>query len=148
MHLKPKYKWVWSRFAVASAQSIEPRGYVENEDVVRAAPIGDAPTTSKWSTITLPTEVQLILEVLRYCQFSPTKWTGAGGLFLKCHHQGCLNNLIFSNLWLCAAFWVHFMCHHEFWPTSVSDPFSSLDSFIGLAGAKHYHVAGSWAIIS
>ena len=39
---------------------------VENEDVVGAAPTGDAPTTSEWSTILLPTKVRLILEVLRY----------------------------------------------------------------------------------
>ena len=36
---------------------------VENEDVVGAAPTGDAPTTSVWSTISLSTEVRLILEV-------------------------------------------------------------------------------------
>ena len=35
---------------------------VENEDVVGAAPTGDAPTTSEWSTISLPTQVCLILE--------------------------------------------------------------------------------------
>ena len=35
---------------------------MENEDVVGAAPTGDAPTTSEWSTILLPTKVQLILE--------------------------------------------------------------------------------------
>ena len=44
------------------------------------------------------------------------------------HHRGCLNNPIFSNLGLCAACWAHFMCHHELWPTSVSHPFSSLNS--------------------
>ena len=44
---KPKFKWFWSRIAVASAQSIEPRSYVMNEDVVGAAPTGDAPTTSE-----------------------------------------------------------------------------------------------------
>ena len=35
------------------------------EDVVGAAPAGDAPTTSELSTIVLPTKVRLILEVLR-----------------------------------------------------------------------------------
>ena len=49
--------------AVASAKSIEPRGYVENEDVVGAAPTGDAPTTSEWSTVILSTKLRLILEV-------------------------------------------------------------------------------------
>ena len=36
---------------------------LENEDVVGAVPIGDAPTTSEWSTILLPMKVQLILKV-------------------------------------------------------------------------------------
>ena len=35
---------------------------VENEDVVGAAPAGDAPTASEWSTILLPTNVWLILQ--------------------------------------------------------------------------------------
>ena len=52
--------------AVVFAQSIEAMCYVENEDVVGAAPTGDAPTTSELSTILLPTKVRLILEVLRY----------------------------------------------------------------------------------
>ena len=47
------------------AESLEGRCQVENEDVVGAAPTGDAPTTSEWSTILLPTKVRLILEVLR-----------------------------------------------------------------------------------
>ena len=57
---------------------------------------------------------------------------------LKCHHQGCLNNPIFSSLGLCAACWVHFMCHHELWPISASHPFSNLNSSWGLADGKHY----------
>ena len=47
------------------AESLEARYWVENEDVVGAAPTGDAPTTSEWSTILLPTKVRLILEVMR-----------------------------------------------------------------------------------
>ena len=39
---------------------------VENEDVVGAAPTGDASTTSEWSTILLPTKVHLILETWHY----------------------------------------------------------------------------------
>ena len=35
----------------AFAQYIEAKCLVENEDVVGAAPTGDAPTTSEWSTI-------------------------------------------------------------------------------------------------
>ena len=30
------------------------------------------------------------------------------------------------------------MYHHELWPISVSHPFSSLNSFLGFAGGKHY----------
>ena len=40
-----------------------------------------------------------------------------------------------SWIWGC---WEHFMCHHELWPTSVSHPFSFLNSYLGLAGRKHY----------
>ena len=47
-------------------QSIEARCQVKYEDVVGAAPTGDAPTTSEWSTVLLHTKVRLILEVLRY----------------------------------------------------------------------------------
>ena len=35
---------------------------IENEGVIGAAPTGDAPITSEWSTILLPTKVRLILE--------------------------------------------------------------------------------------
>ena len=44
----------------------EARCYVENEDAVGAAPTGDAPTISEWSTILLPTKVSLISEVWLY----------------------------------------------------------------------------------
>ena len=30
------------------------------------------------------------------------------------------------------------MCHHELWPTSVSQPFSFLNSSLGHAGEKRY----------
>ena len=66
MHQFPKLKCFLSRLAVVFAQSIEARCYVENEDVVGAAPTGDAPTTSEWSSILLPTKVRLILETWRY----------------------------------------------------------------------------------
>ena len=48
------------------AESLEARCQVENEDVVGAAPTGDAPTTSEWSTILLSTKARLVLEILRY----------------------------------------------------------------------------------
>ena len=40
--------------------------HLSDQHAVGAAPTGDAPTTSEWSTIILPTEVWLILEVWRY----------------------------------------------------------------------------------
>ena len=55
-----------SRHAVVFVQYIKARCRVENEDVVGAAPTGDASTTSEWSTILLPAKVRLVLEVLRY----------------------------------------------------------------------------------
>ena len=54
------------RLAFVFIESMEARYYVEYEDVVGAAPTGDAPTTSQWSTILLLTRVRLISEVLRY----------------------------------------------------------------------------------
>ena len=53
-----------------------------------------------------------------------------GPLIFYDHHQGCLNNPIFSNLGLCPA------C--SLWTTFVSHPFSFLNSSLGLAGGKHY----------
>ena len=51
-----------SRFAAVFAQSIEAGYYVKNEDVVGAAPTGDAPATSGYSAMLLPTK-GLILEI-------------------------------------------------------------------------------------
>ena len=62
----------------------------------------------------------------------------AGPLIFYGHNLGYLNNPIFSNLGLCAACWAHFMCQHELWPTSVSHPFSSLNSSLGPTGGKYY----------
>ena len=47
-HQIPKAKRFSSHLAVAFAQSIKAKCLVENEDVVGAAPAGDAPTTSIW----------------------------------------------------------------------------------------------------
>ena len=55
-HLIPKHNRFSSRLVVVFAKSIEATCKVENED---------APTTSEWSTILLPTKVRLILETLR-----------------------------------------------------------------------------------
>ena len=48
--------------AVVFAQTIEARYSVKNEDVVGAAPTGNASTTSQWSTMLLPTKAWFILE--------------------------------------------------------------------------------------
>ena len=86
-----------------------------------------------------------VQDVLFYCQ-----WVGVGGfskVLATFNHvggsfkllwppPGCLNNAIFSGLGLCAACWARFMCHHELWPTSVSDPFSSINTSLGYAGGK------------
>ena len=61
----PKLKYFSFRPAVVFAQSIEAICWVENEDAVGAALTGDAPTTSEWSIILLPTKVWLILEILQ-----------------------------------------------------------------------------------
>ena len=42
----------------------------QNEDVVGAAPAGDAPTQSEWSTNVLPIMVQLILEIWQYSRIT------------------------------------------------------------------------------
>ena len=68
---------VWQNFAFA--QSIEARRWVENEDVVGAAPTGGAPTTSEWSTNVLPTKVRLILEFWRYTARYPHQFVSAFG---------------------------------------------------------------------
>ena len=60
--------FLFSSYSRLFAQSIEARCKVENEDVVEVAPTGDAPTTSEWSTILLPTKVRLLLEVWRYAR--------------------------------------------------------------------------------
>ena len=59
-------------------------------------------------------------------------------ILFKWRHQGCLNNLIFSKMGLCAAYWACFMCHHGLglWLTSARHPFSFLNSSLGLAGGK------------
>ena len=67
MHQIPKLTYFSSRLAVVFAQSNEASREVKNEDVVGAAPTGDAPTTSEWLTISLPAKVRLILEVYCIC---------------------------------------------------------------------------------
>ena len=51
----------------------------------------------------------------------------------NCHHQGCLNNPIYH-----ASCWAHFTCHHELWPASVCNPYSSLSNPFCLAGGNYY----------
>ena len=71
---------------------------VENEDVVGAAPTGDAPPTCEWSTILLPTKAPLILEVWRYivhlkqCIFTP--FCGLVLIILISHPRGLTTPLL------------------------------------------------------
>ena len=44
---------------------------IKNEYVVSTAPVGAAPTTSKWSANSLLTKVGLMLEILWYCTSTP-----------------------------------------------------------------------------
>ena len=53
---------------------LKPVCSVENEDVVGAAPAGDAPTTSEWSTSLLPTKVHMILRGLMAYPGPDTVW--------------------------------------------------------------------------
>ena len=65
MHQIAELRCFSSRRAVVFSQSNGARRELENEDVVGAAPTGDAPTISEWSTMLLPTKVRLILETWR-----------------------------------------------------------------------------------
>ena len=69
-------------FLVSSCSCLCPIHWsqVENKDVVGAAPTGDAPTASEWSTISLPTKVLLILEVWRYIKsaWNTSSWWESG----------------------------------------------------------------------
>ena len=51
MHQISILKCLSSRLVIVFAKYIEAKCWVESEDVVGAAPTGDAPTTSEWSTI-------------------------------------------------------------------------------------------------
>ena len=57
---------------------------IQNEDVVGAAPTGDAPTTSELSTILLPTKARLIPEVLRYVHTFKYKVIHSKFKLMKC----------------------------------------------------------------
>ena len=57
----------------------------------------------------------------------PSVWIW--GYVLHVEHISCV---------IIVACLAHFMCHFELWPTSVSHPFSSLNSPLGLSGEKHY----------
>ena len=90
VHPVQKCKCFSLRLAVVFAQSIEARCYVENEDVVGAAPPGDAPTAYEWPTILLPAKVQLILEVWWYCHLKWFhSWLWKWRRLLSSDHMNC-----------------------------------------------------------
>ena len=64
-HQIPNFECLLSRLAVVFVQPIAAMYWVENKDVVGAAPTGDAQTTSECGTIFLTNRVRLILDVLR-----------------------------------------------------------------------------------
>ena len=70
-----KLKWFSSRLAVACAQSTEAKCQVDNEDVVGAAPTGDAPTTSELSKIFIANlgafYIRDLTVVIRYIRVIP-----------------------------------------------------------------------------
>ena len=74
MHKIPKLECFSSCLAVVFAQSTEAMYQAKNEDEIGAAPKGDAPTTSGWWTILLPTKVHLILEIWQ--QVCLKRWRG------------------------------------------------------------------------
>ena len=76
--------------------------------LVGAAPTGDAPTTTEWSTIYLPTKVRFILETWRYVAFlgelAPgTRHPHHDGELTSCYHDTFLpwdlyhNNIVLFN---------------------------------------------------
>ena len=67
-HQIPNFKCFLFHLAFVFVQSVEARYYGDNEDIVEV-PMGDAPTTSEWSTILLPSRVRLMLEVLWYISY-------------------------------------------------------------------------------
>ena len=122
MHQIPKLKCFSYCLAVVFAQSNEARCSVENEDVVGAAPTGDAPTTSEWSTILLPTKVRLILETWRYSpegrvrstraeyDSDPARWAQYFSFWLRYHRDGLPYSLFDE---------ASFLLHH--WLAPVND---------------------------
>ena len=102
-------KYFPSRLAVVFAQSIIARCLIENEDVAGAAPTGEASTTSKWSTILLPTQVRLIIEVW-HCLF----WMEE-----TCYHEHVIvhwqQDISKCQLWAnCFMIW-NALWTHNFW---------------------------------
>ena len=76
-------------------------------------------------------------ELGAFLRWWPPSAMWSGPFIFYGRHGGCLNDLILSNLGLRAACWAYFMCHHELWPTSMSRPFSSLNSSFGLTEGEN-----------
>ena len=67
----------------------------------KLAPTGDAPTTSEWSTILLPTKVRLILETLRYFSYMKsydqqfcTRRVGMCKIVARWHHKNTIKGKV------------------------------------------------------
>ena len=63
---RPRWWCFSSHLAVVFVQSIATKCKVKNDDVVGAAPTGDAPTTPEWSTSLWPPKLSFILDGWRY----------------------------------------------------------------------------------
>ena len=142
-HQNPKLRCLSSRLAVVFVQYIEARCSVKNEDVVGAVPTGDASTTSEWSTISLPTEVCLILEVLRYiwtnivstvCNMVPARHevvqaineTNDGNKWVALHEYSYSEAYWFENNWF------YFLLLHFIWNDVFETWANSMKVVIGL----------------
>ena len=99
-----RYEIRWETFC---ANFFHPELYFDW--AIGAAPTGDAPTTSEWSTISLPTQVRLILETWRVCNMwirvnntninSPISFHLPQGHSLseKRYHRICVNPLLHNH---------------------------------------------------
>ena len=98
-----KLKWFSSRLGVVCAQSTEAKCSVDNEDVVGAAPTGDAPTTSELLTIVLPTKLRLILETWRYFEndFTTGTWIMVKHNYAEFECQMRFGNISCTSTWFC-----------------------------------------------
>ena len=79
-------------------QSTEVICKVNNEDVVGAAPTGDAPTTSEWSTILLPIKLWLTLEIWPFISYMTSQALQEWCRYYEANKLSCKHEE--SEIWL------------------------------------------------